>query len=101
MATGPPWLGPNPPEVISPIVAVPSVIWVCSRAGALPEVVRDGAEAILVPPGDRRALMGALALLTRDRARLAGMAEKALARARELPTWADTQSEFAAAIGVS
>jgi glycosyltransferase involved in cell wall biosynthesis len=74
---------------------------IASRAGALPEVVRDGAEAILVPPGDRRALMGALALLTRDRARLAGMAENALARARELPTWADTQSEFAAAIGVS
>ncbi len=71
---------------------------VASRAGALPEVVRDGAEAILVPPGDRRALMGALALLTRDRARLAAMQEQALARARELPRWADTQEEFAAAI---
>ena len=74
---------------------------IASRAGALPEVVRDGAEAILVPPGDRRALMGALALLTRDRVRLAAMQEKALVRARELPRWADTQEEFAAAIGVT
>jgi glycosyltransferase involved in cell wall biosynthesis len=72
---------------------------IASSAGALPEVVREGEEAILVPPGDRRALMGALATLTRDRARLAGMQEKALERAGELPTWADTQEEFAAAIG--
>lgn len=74
---------------------------IASRAGALPEVVRDGAEAILVPPDDRRALMGALATLTRDCARLAGMQDRALARARELPRWADTQEEFAVAIGAA
>jgi glycosyltransferase involved in cell wall biosynthesis len=71
---------------------------IASHAGALPEVVRDGEEAILVPPGDRRALTGALALLARDRARLLSMQERALARARALPRWADTQEAFAAAI---
>ncbi len=73
---------------------------IAARAGALPEVVRDGAEAILFPPGDRRALLAALALLA-DRARLADMQSSALLRARALPRWADTQEEFAAAVGVS
>src|SRR5262249_57611802 len=52
---------------------------VASRAGAIPEIARDGNGAILVPPGDRRALMGALALLVRDRARLDDMQARALA----------------------
>lgn len=72
---------------------------IAARSGALPEVVRDGAEAILVSPGDRRALLGALALLTRDRIRLAAMQEMALERAQALPRWADAQEAFAAALG--
>ena len=71
---------------------------VASSAGALPEVVRHGAEALLVPPGDRRALLQALALLIRDRPRLAAMQLQALERARALPRWADTQEAFAAAL---
>jgi glycosyltransferase involved in cell wall biosynthesis len=74
---------------------------IAAHVGALPEVVHDGAEAILFPPGDRRALLAALALLTRDRARLSDMQARALQRARTLPRWSDTQEEFAAAIGVS
>ncbi len=66
---------------------------IAARAGALPEVVRDGAEAVLFPPGDRRALLAALALLAHDRARLADMQSSALLRARALPRWADTQEE--------
>ncbi len=71
---------------------------VAARAGALPEVVRHGAEAVLFPPGDRRALLEALALLTRDRPRLCAMQAHALERARALPRWADTQEAFAAAL---
>jgi glycosyltransferase involved in cell wall biosynthesis len=74
---------------------------IATRAGAIPEVVRDGREALLVSPGDRRALMGALARLTRDRVRLVEMQAQALERARELPRWADTQEGFAAAIEAS
>src|SRR5262249_1128447 len=71
---------------------------ITSQAGALPEVVRHGAEALLVPPGDRRALLGALALLTRDRVRLSSMQHQALERARSLPRWPETQEAFAAAL---
>jgi len=71
---------------------------IATRAGALPEVVRHGLEAILVPPGDGGALRDALSLLAGDRARLAGMQALALERARMLPRWADTQEEFAAAL---
>jgi glycosyltransferase involved in cell wall biosynthesis len=71
---------------------------IAGRAGALPEVVRDGAEAILVSPGDRRALHGALALLAGDRARLVGMQGMALERANALPRWVDAQEAFAAAL---
>jgi len=71
---------------------------IASSAGALPEVVRHGAEALLIPPGDRRGLLEALALLTRDRPRLAEMQARALERARALPRWADTQEAFATAL---
>jgi glycosyltransferase involved in cell wall biosynthesis len=39
---------------------------VASRAGGIPEMVRDGIEGLLVPPGDPRALSAALARLLGD-----------------------------------
>lgn len=39
---------------------------VAARAGALPELVRDGESGITVPPGDAAALAGAVLRLARD-----------------------------------
>jgi len=39
---------------------------VAPRAGGIPEIVRDGVEGLLVPPGDPEALGGAIARLLRD-----------------------------------
>jgi glycosyltransferase involved in cell wall biosynthesis len=71
---------------------------IATTAGAIPEVVRDGEEALLVPAGDERALAGALVRVARDPSLRAAMSEKAIARARTLPTWADAQEAFARAL---
>ncbi|MEP7120441.1 MAG: glycosyltransferase family 4 protein [Byssovorax sp.] len=71
---------------------------ISTTAGAIPEVVRDGREAILVPPGDERALAAALVRVVRDPALREAMASAAIARAAELPRWKDTQREFADAL---
>ena len=71
---------------------------VSTTAGAIPEVVRDGHEAILVPPGDERALAAALVRAVRDPALLAAMQAAAIARAQTLPRWEDTRREFAEAL---
>ena len=72
---------------------------IATTAGAIPEVVRDGREAILVPPGDERALAAALVRAVDDPALRAAMQAAATARARALPRWKDTQREFAEALG--
>ena len=71
---------------------------VSTTAGAIPEVVRDGREAILVPPGDERALAAALVRAVRDPARLTVMQTAAIVRAQSLPRWEDTRREFAEAL---
>ena len=71
---------------------------ISTMAGAIPEVVRDGAEAILVTPGDERALAAAIARVTGDPGKLAAMQAAAIERAAMLPRWSDTQREFAAAL---
>lgn len=72
---------------------------VASTAGAIPEVVRDGAEAILVSPGDGPALASALRRVVREHGLRAEMQTRALERARELPTWRETKQAFAEALG--
>ncbi len=71
---------------------------IATTAGAIPEVVRDGEEALLVPPGDERALARALARVAADRARVTAMQAHALTRAHALPRWRDTQARFAEAL---
>jgi glycosyltransferase involved in cell wall biosynthesis len=71
---------------------------VSTHAGAIPEVVRHGEEALLVAPGDARALAAALVAVATDPRRLARMQRAALDRASSLPTWTDTQEGFARAI---
>ena len=68
---------------------------IACRAGAVPEVVRSGREALLVEPGDAVALAAAMREVGRP-GRLEAMQAAAIERAAELPTWADAQREMAA-----
>jgi glycosyltransferase involved in cell wall biosynthesis len=71
---------------------------VATRVGAVPEVVRDDQEAILVEPGDVRAVSRALEALARDpreRTRRAGLARE---RAASLPTWDASVAAFERAL---
>jgi glycosyltransferase involved in cell wall biosynthesis len=52
-----------------------------TRVGGIPELVKDGATGLLVPPGDPKALGAAMAGLLGDEARRRFMGEKARARA--------------------
>jgi glycosyltransferase involved in cell wall biosynthesis len=71
---------------------------VSTDAGAIREVTDDAAH--LVTPGDAPALRAALARLAADPGHLARRQAAALARARALPRWSETQAEFAAALGL-
>jgi glycosyltransferase involved in cell wall biosynthesis len=63
---------------------------VATRVGAVPEVVRDGQEAELVPFGDLAALASALDRLARDSVERARRAAFAHQRSASLPTWEQT-----------
>lgn len=72
---------------------------VATRVGAVPEVVRDGAEAVLVAPGDVTALAAAIEQLARDpdeRRRRAALARQ---RAAALPRWQESIERFDALLG--
>jgi glycosyltransferase involved in cell wall biosynthesis len=56
---------------------------VATAVGAVPEMVADGREAILVPPGDPGALARALALLAGSPARRREMGARARRRVEE------------------
>jgi 2-deoxystreptamine N-acetyl-D-glucosaminyltransferase/2-deoxystreptamine glucosyltransferase len=67
---------------------------VATRVGAVPEVVRDGCEAALVPPGDVGALARAIERLAAgpdERHRRAVLARE---RAASLPRWTESISAF-------
>lgn len=59
---------------------------VASRVGGVPEVVRDGLEGRLVPPGDVRALAGACLAFVRDSAARAACGASARRRVSEAYT---------------
>lgn len=56
---------------------------VASRVGGIPEVVRDGVDGLLVPPGDEVALADALGSILTDEDRRARMGADARRRARD------------------
>ncbi len=56
---------------------------VATRTGGTGEVLRDGREALLVPPGDAGALAGAVQRLLRDRPAALRLAEEARRRAMD------------------
>ncbi len=66
---------------------------VSTTGGAIPSTVPDHA-GLLVPPGDYRALAGALAALLGDDARRRSMAAAARRRADTLPGWSDAAVVF-------
>jgi glycosyltransferase involved in cell wall biosynthesis len=70
---------------------------VSTTAGAIPETVPAKA-AILVAPGDSRALAKALGSLIDDPARRATLAANARAARASLPTWATAAAKFASAL---
>ncbi|MFE3114066.1 glycosyltransferase [Kitasatospora indigofera] len=75
-ALGSPQQGPPAALLAATTCGLPSV---ATRAGATPEVLDDGAQGLLVPPGDPAALGGALAGLLADaalRARLGAAARE-------------------------
>lgn len=62
---------------------------VASKAGAIPEMVVDGVNAILVKPGDSQALAEALRTLILDRDLREKMSRTNLERSKTLPQWDD------------
>ncbi len=70
---------------------------VAARAGAVPEVVRDGREGVLVAPGEPAALADALRAVLTDPARARRMAAAGRARAREYD-WTSAAQAFLRAV---
>jgi len=62
---------------------------VASTAGAVPEIVADGHEGFLVPPGEVAALANRISILAGDRDRLAVMGLAARNRYVRHPSWLD------------
>ena len=67
---------------------------VATRVGAVPEVVRDGREAVLVPPDDPIALAQAMTRLQTAPDGLRCRAADARERARSLPRWSESIAAF-------
>ena len=62
---------------------------VASAVGGFAEMLEDGRKALLVPPGDERALAGALTRLATDPGLRAAMRAEVVALAAAVPTWED------------
>jgi glycosyltransferase involved in cell wall biosynthesis len=74
---------------------LPVVGW---RTANLPRLVEDGREALLVTPGDQRALASALLTVTTDAAVRERLANGAQRRAAMQPTWRRSAGEFFRAV---
>lgn len=66
---------------------------IASTAGAIPEIVENGREGFLVPPGDCAGLAEAIGRLIRDRDLLMAMSAAARKRYQAHPTWAESMAK--------
>ena len=66
------------------------LVCLASASGGAADLVRDGVEGYLIPPGDDFKLAECLGQLHRDRSLLARMGQASLERARKHPTWETT-----------
>lgn len=67
-------------------------------AWAVPEIIDDGRTGLLIPPGDRPALVQALTRLLRDRGEARRMGEAARVRALERFSWAHLMERMSAGL---
>lgn len=74
---------------------------IASATGGLPDVVHDGHNGLLVPPGDPRALADAIRRLAGDAALRAKLAAGAAQTAREVLNWDRIGGELHAAFGAA
>jgi len=65
---------------------------IAAHCGAVPEIVTDGREGVLVEPGDVASLSSVIERLIRDRRLLETMSLSALTRHQRFPTWSDCGS---------
>lgn len=65
-----------------------------TTAGAAHEIVTDGVDGFLIPPGDVEALARLLRLLAADRAHLQALSLSARRRSEAHPTWQDTTTRI-------
>ncbi len=84
-------------------MAVAEALWaglpvVAADAGAVPELVNDGREGFLVPPGAPEALADRLSRLIDDEGLRREMSAAARRRGEQLYTWEDTEREFVALV---
>jgi len=80
-------------------IAVAEALWaglpvIAADAGAVPELVEDGVQGFLIPPGDTVFCSGRLRELIADDVTRKRMSDNARKRAEELYTWQDTEREF-------
>jgi glycosyltransferase involved in cell wall biosynthesis len=66
---------------------------IASTAGGAQEIITNGQEGFLVPPGDVPALVNSLHFLLSDRQRLLDMSLRAWERSRTHPTWEDGMAQ--------
>jgi len=83
-----------------PIVFVEALAHGLPIVGCDVPAVREvtGGAAILVPPGRVAPLAAALRRLVTDERACAALARRSLIRARQLPTWAETEAHFVRAV---
>jgi glycosyltransferase involved in cell wall biosynthesis len=63
---------------------------IASRVGGIPEIIRDGQEGILLPPGDRSALRQTLQDFLEHPQQLGPLIEACALRRSSLPRWEET-----------
>jgi glycosyltransferase involved in cell wall biosynthesis len=63
---------------------------IASRVGGIPEIIQNGREGILIPPGDKSALKQALQDFLEHHERLEPFIEACARRRSSLPTWHET-----------